>query len=56
VKRVTVSITVQDDYNSSGLRRVKAAMIEAAVSKASEQGFDVMGLEGRVGTTRRRDK
>ena len=55
MKRVTVAITLADNYMSSySLKKIKSAMINAAVLKATELDVEIAALEGRVGHVRAR--
>jgi hypothetical protein len=53
VKRVTVAITVSDDYYSHKLRKVRSAMINAAVLKATEEDLEVAAIDAKVGHIRK---
>jgi hypothetical protein len=53
VKRVTVAITVSDDYYTYKLRKVRAAMVNAAVHKATEEDLEITAIDAKVGHIRK---
>jgi hypothetical protein len=55
MKRVTVAITIGDDSwpSQRELRGIKAAMVNAAVSKATENDLSIVAIEAKVGTPRK---
>ena len=53
MKRITVAITLSESSASVwSLKEIKAAMINAAVHKATEKGLEIANLEGRIGHVR----
>lgn len=49
MKRVTVAITLVDDYPYSGdLRKLKGTVVAAAVDKANELGLGIRAVEAKV--------
>lgn len=55
MKRITVAITLADDgYQSPrDLRGIKAAMVNAAVHKATDVDASIAAIEAKVGTVRK---
>lgn len=54
MKRITVEITVEDDYAyPSKYRAIRAAMVNAAVSKATENDMTITQINARLGTPRK---
>jgi hypothetical protein len=53
VKRVTVAITISDDYALWKLRKVRSAMINAAVLKATEEDLEITAIDAKVGHIRK---
>lgn len=54
MKRVTVSITVGENYSlTSGLRKIRSAMVNAAVLKATEENLEIASIEAKVGHVRK---
>lgn len=56
MKRVTVSITIGDDSYTSPreLRGIKAAMVNAAVEKATLNDMSIIGIVTKVATNVRK--
>lgn len=54
MKRITVAITVEEDYSyRSKYRAIRSAMINAAVAKATSEDLTISTIEGKVGTPRK---
>lgn len=49
MKRVTVAITVNDDYSTYKLRKVRSAMVNAAVLKATDEDLEIAAIDVKVG-------
>lgn len=53
MRRITVSVTVEDSYNSSRIKRIRMAMTNAAVGKATEEDVTILAIESKVGIPRK---
>lgn len=53
MKRITVAITVMDDYYPSKLRKVSSAMVTAAVAKATEENLEIRAIDAKIGHIRK---
>lgn len=54
MKRITVAITVADEYYPSYLRSVSSAMVNAAVAKATEKDLEILAIDAKIGHIRKR--
>jgi hypothetical protein len=54
MKRITVAITLNDDYAySSKYRAVRSAMVNAAVAKVTELDLEIASIDAKLGTPRK---
>jgi hypothetical protein len=53
MKRITVAITVEENYSYSGNRKVRSAMISAAVAKALDEDLTILAIDAKLGTPRK---
>jgi hypothetical protein len=54
MKRITVAITLKDDYVYGGaLRKIQTAMVNAAVAKATEEDKEIAAIMSKTGTVRK---
>lgn len=53
MKRITVAITVADDYPRHAHRWIKDDMIVAAMKRVEEEALDVTLIEAKIGNVRR---
>lgn len=55
MKRITVQITLSDNYNSAyHARKIKSAMVNAAVAKATYEDAEIHAIDTRIGNVRRK--
>lgn len=52
MKRITVAVTLSNP-NYYDPKRLKAAMVNAAVAKATEQDAEIHSIETKIGNVRR---
>ncbi len=54
MKRITVEITVEDDYiPMHDQKKMKAAIVNSCVQQATVLGLSIMQINARVGTVRK---
>lgn len=53
MKRITVSVAVEDTYNRDKLRWLKDDMIVAAMERVQTDALDVVAIEAKIGTVRK---
>ncbi len=54
MKRITVEITVEDDYlPASDQKKMKAAIVNTTVQQATILGLSIMQINAKVGTVRK---